>query len=270
MDLLAPGLGTVVILAVLRDVFHTLFHPAGRGGMAIAVFRSVWALTGRFMGRARALSGPTAMVLVIASRILLLVVGWAHLSTGRRSPVTSSLPRRSSLTTKADFSPPCTSRGYAGNAWIRRHRAQDGALRLLAPLQATIGFALFTVAVTWVLSIYPALQRQRAFASLAQAIRESHIKADVPIAQLPQGELARQVERLAEGLASLRVDFIQYPPTLYFAPPSNSASIAAVLPYVSELAGTKGVGGGTQLATAELGVSTRPVRGRRHGTARRT
>jgi hypothetical protein len=36
------GVGVVVVLAALPDIFHTLWHPSGRGGLARKVLAAVW------------------------------------------------------------------------------------------------------------------------------------------------------------------------------------------------------------------------------------
>jgi hypothetical protein len=46
-----------------------------------------------------------------------------------------------------------------------------GLLRLLALIEALVGFGLLTAAISWVLSIYPALSRRQ---SLAQKISLTH------------------------------------------------------------------------------------------------
>ena len=77
-----------VVLAVLRDIFHTLWHPSGHGGLG-PVLAAVWRLGRARHGhrRVRALAGPLAMVVVVIAWVALIVVGWTliywpHLDDG--------------------------------------------------------------------------------------------------------------------------------------------------------------------------------------------
>jgi hypothetical protein len=76
---LAPVVGSVLVAAVLRDIFHTLIHPMGHGTLAARVFRLLWwaSRRRRTPGRGSTLVGPLSMVAVIAVWAGLIVLGWA-------------------------------------------------------------------------------------------------------------------------------------------------------------------------------------------------
>lgn len=247
--------GAFLVLAVLRDVFHTLFHPAGQGTLAQWVFRATWTATAPPTSRARALAGPLAMVLVIALWTLILVIGWALIYW-------AAMPANFIFASALNAEQQDGFIDALYFAWVTQSTLgfgdiapTAGALRVLVPLQATIGFGLFTVAVTWVLSIYPALKRQRGAASLAHAIRESHDRSGLPLHELPQAALARQFEQLAEAISSLRVDYLQYTFTFYFAPPGSSTSLAAELPQLYEIAHAERLSAEAALAAHTLASS---------------
>ena len=254
MTIISTAAGVLLILVVAREVFHSLFHPSGQG-LTSRVFQAVWALSGRAGRRARMLSGPVSMVLVIGLWVGLLVVGWAlvYLPALPESFIfASSLEPRS----ERDF---VDALYYA---WVTQSTLgygdiapEDGLFRVLAPLQATLGFGLLTMVVTWVLSVYPALQRQRAAASLAHALRRSHEQRGESAADLHPTTLARQLERLATMLNSVRTDFTQYPSTFYFAAPATTLSLAAALPFVVSVAEADGYTDETRPAAAELKAS---------------
>lgn len=42
MTVLSPLLGMFLIALVLRDIFHTLFHPTGTGSLSSQGARYVW------------------------------------------------------------------------------------------------------------------------------------------------------------------------------------------------------------------------------------
>ncbi len=106
-------------------------------------------------------------------------------------------------------------------------------LRMVVPIQALIGFALLTAAVSWVLEVYPALTRRRALAvrvSLLRRIDTAGLVAD------PQSTLAAPLlEDLAVTLAQLRVDLTQYAETYYFRDGDADASLPAMLGVLLDL-----------------------------------
>jgi hypothetical protein len=70
------AVGAVIVLVALRDIFHTIWHPSGRGGLSRRLMGAVWR-----MGRRRRawgpLTGPLAMVTVVLAWVLLILLGWA-------------------------------------------------------------------------------------------------------------------------------------------------------------------------------------------------
>lgn len=236
MNVIAVAAGALLVVAALRDVFHTLFHPAGRGSIAMLVFRAVWAATARLGARARALSGPVALAGVITIWAGMLIVGWAlvywpWLPAGFVLADGLERDRVDGLLEAVYFS------------WVTQATLGFGdivptnaTLRLLAPLQATIGFGLVTAAVTWVLSVYPALQRQRALAAMAHAVLRSRRASAADPRDLPAATAARQLQSLANGISGARADFLQYPSTFYFAAPDDESSLPRVLGELWEVA----------------------------------
>lgn len=254
MSVVLPALGAALVLGTLREVFHTLFHPSGQGRPTMGIFRAVWMLTGRLGARARSLSGPLSMALVIALWIGVLVVGWALIYW---PSMPDSFIYSSTLepTAEDDF---LDALYYAGvtqsTLGYGTIAPEQGIFRILAPLQAALGFGLFTLVVTWVLSVYPALQRQRSAASLAHSLRLAHERS-VPASNMHPATLARQMEQISQVLNDVRVDFQQYPSTFYFAAPARTLSLAAALPFAVALAQHDGYTDQTRPAAAQLAAS---------------
>lgn len=198
------------------------------------VFRVVWGLTGRVGGRA--LAGRFALVLVIALWVVASVVGWALIY----------LPAMPGSFVLASGLVAGDEDGFIDAAyysWVTQSTLgygdiapEDDVLRLLAPLQATLGFGLFTMVVSWGLSIYPALQRQRACASAAHAMRTAYHRLAIPAADIHPTTLARELEQVGQLLHAVRVDYVQYPSTFYFAPPAPTVSVAHAVPFLVALA----------------------------------
>jgi hypothetical protein len=76
MNVLSVVVGVALILVGLRDVFHTLFHPAGRGGVSTWVMRGTWRVSRWPRGSPSPLAGPVGIVLVIVVWAALQVFGW--------------------------------------------------------------------------------------------------------------------------------------------------------------------------------------------------
>jgi hypothetical protein len=222
--------GVVLALLVVRDVFHTLFHPAGQGSIARAVFGLVWRASRRLTrGPAPSgLAGPFGMGAVIGTWVLLSVTAWA-LVYGPWLPGSFSFSpgldqlRRSEVLDALYVSLVTISTLGFGDVVPR-----DGWLRIAAPLQALSGFALLTAAVTWVLGVYPALSRRRAFALHLSALR----RAAPPGTWLGDGghAAAQVLHSLASSVATVHSDLLQYAETYYFREAEPESSLAAGSP----------------------------------------
>lgn len=232
-------LGMVLIGVALRDVFHSLFHPSGASSVQRLVSRATWRAV-RWLSASRptllVLAGPSALVAVIASWIALVATGWALLywprlpdgfllATGLEPAGQDSLLTAFylSLVTLATL-------GYGDIA------PASGWLRLLAPLEAMVGFVLLTAAISWVLSIYPALARRRSLAHLLTLLREAQARTGVAVPSLSASAAERLCEGLTAQLISVRGDLTHLPITYYFHSPDERTALAAALPYLLHLA----------------------------------
>jgi len=74
-------IGALLVVIVVRDVFHTLFHPIGRGSIAPGVMKCVWWTLRLFPPdrRIASLTGPLGIALVVLAWGALAVAGWAML-----------------------------------------------------------------------------------------------------------------------------------------------------------------------------------------------
>jgi len=227
--------GSLLVAVVVRDVFHTLFHPIGHGSIAPQVMRFVWWLMRLFHPdrRIASLTGPLGIALVVLTWGALAVAGWAmvyfafmpegfayssELGHLRRNPVFDSL--YVSLVTIGTL-------GFGDivptSPW----------LRLLVPLEALFGFMLLTAAVSWVLQIYPALHRRRVLALQLSTLREARrLQPSVGIESIPTDVLTG----LAASVVEARNDFTQYGATYYFRDLETDASLAFSLDYATRLA----------------------------------
>lgn len=224
--------GAALVVVALRDIFHTIWRPSGRGGLTRRLMGAVWRI-GRRPRTVGPLTGPLGMIAVVLAWVLLITVGWAlvywmHLPGGfvfsggldassRAGPLDALYLSLVTLATLGfgDIVPAAP--------W----------LRIAVPVQALIGFALLTAAVSWVLQVYPALTRRRALAvrlSLLRRVDTMRLVAD------PQSTFAAALlEDLAVGLVQVRVDLTQYAETYYFRDGDADSSLPAMVGVVLDV-----------------------------------
>ena len=157
------GAGVILLLLLMRDVYATVFVPRGQAGPAMErVYGYTWSGAHWIVGRVprprvrRWLSavGPLLVSITFIVWGLLLIGGYALIFypwADRFAPVdaTAHLPR---WATALYYS------GYAATTLgVGDVYPQGTALRLLAVFEAAQGFALFSVSVTYLLSIYGTL-----------------------------------------------------------------------------------------------------------------
>ena len=256
MDWLVSALGAGVVLVVLRDIFHTLGHPGAQGSLSRLVLGTIWRLSRRFGGSSRlaGLAGPLAMLTVIGVWGVLAVIGWAllywpHMPEGFVT-VSGSAGHDTALLDALYISMVTISTLGFGDivpatAW----------LRIATPLEALFGFALLTVAVSWVLQIYPALTRRRVLAIRLTLLRRADTFNTLP--ELDSAMAAGLLENLATSIVGVRVDLSEYAETYYFREDEPGTSLAATLGYAAELgkAGAASHRADVRLAAAFLNCS---------------
>jgi hypothetical protein len=168
VELLAVLAGLVLLAVLVVDVFGTVFVPRGGAGFVTGrLYRLIWGGWTRAAGRAGRhrrsvlpLAGPVLLPLTVAVWVAELVAGFALVYL----PVLEqfSVPQPGAAGTWATsvyvsaYSATTLGVGdiYASTTW----------LRLLITLEAGLGFALFSISITYVLSVYGALLRATALA----------------------------------------------------------------------------------------------------------
>ena len=229
-------LGVAVVLAALRDIFHTLWHPSGHGGLGRKLLAAAWRLGRPRRGHRRlsVLAGPLAMVLVVLAWVTLIVLGWTliywpHLDDGFYISEALQQTSRGGLLDALYLSMVTLATLGFGDIVPTAEW-----LRVAVPVQAMLGFVLLTAVVTWVLQVYPALTRRRALAirlsllDRADAVRVL-AQEDVPMA-------ANLLEDLAGEVVQARVDLAQYAETYYFRDGEDSVSLPANIATAVKLA----------------------------------
>jgi hypothetical protein len=233
------GVGALLVLAVLQDAFCTVLLPAsGHGILRRPLSRWTWAcfraVASRLPARRRraflTCSGPVQVVVSLGAWIVLLVVGWAMVfqpALGSGITVTGD-PQARSWAVAVYYS------GYTlttlGLGDVTAHTA---LYRLLTVVEAVVGFATVTMAITYFLSVYSALTQRKVSAGLlhhrtygtgdaAVLLAGQAQDGELPGARDELGTLAEFVQRALETHAS-------YPVLRYFHQRQPCYSVPRVL-----------------------------------------
>ncbi|WP_415953207.1 potassium channel family protein [Streptomyces sp. KLOTTS4A1] len=219
--------GITLVLFVLRDVFHTLWHPTRHGGLSRLVMLSLWRLSA-LLGASRrpaGLAGPVGMVVVCAVWALTVAAGWALVYWPRMPEDFSYAPELVPGEHAGPVDALYMSLVTLATLGLGDIAPASGWLRVLGPLEALVGFALLSATVAWILGIYPALARRRAL-----ALRLSHVRrSSASTRALDSDGGAALLDGLASAVAMVTVDFRQYPESYYFYDGDEHTSLAAQL-----------------------------------------
>ncbi|MCY0933887.1 potassium channel family protein [Streptomyces sp. H34-S4] len=223
MNWLITAAGAALVLIVLRDVFHTLWHPTRHGGLSRLIMTALWRLSSSLAPRrASGLAGPVAMLVVVAMWALTAVGGWALIYW----------PHMPDAFTYAAGLRPADHAGFLDAMYVSLVHVSTlglgdiaptaGWLRILAPMEALVGFVLLSATVAWTLGIYPALARRRAL-----ALRLSHLARTRPTTERIDADAgAAIIDSLAAAVAVISVDFQQYAGSYYFHDGDDRTSLA--------------------------------------------
>jgi hypothetical protein len=227
MTWLATAAGALLVLAALRDVFHTLWHPTRHGGLSRLVMTFIWRLSAHVVLRHRpaGLTGPLGMVVVVAVWASTMAVGWALVYWPHMPEYFSYAAGLSPGEHAGPFDALYVSLVMLATLGLGDIAPTAGWLRVLAPVEALAGFALLSATVAWILGIYPALARRRAL-----ALRLSHLRrSEVPAAALDSDGGAALLDGLAAAVSVVSVDFMQYPESYYFYDVDDHTSLPVQL-----------------------------------------
>jgi Ion channel len=232
VELLAAVVGIAIIVLILREVFKDLFHPAHSGALSDWIGRRLFNLLRRRRPMLP-LAGPLALVFVIATWVLLLVVGFALLYYGwfpdgfRTS--TGDIPPRSPrflLVLYFSFETLITL-GYGDLV------PQFMLVRFISGFEALIGFGLLTASVSSIVLLYPALARLRLLARGIANFVGGERAVGVGVADSGSDVL---LAGFARDLTNTRIDLVHFPIVYYFAADDVEASLARWVPQLVRIA----------------------------------
>lgn len=227
------GLGAALVLVVMGDVFHTLWHPTGQGRVSKTLMHAVWRAS-RHLGKyGRRLSGAAAMVAAIGGWGVLMVLGWALIlwpwmpDGFLYAPGTDPATRSTVVDALYLSLVSVTTMGYGDITPLTPW------LRIATPVEGLLGFALLTAAVSWVLQVYPALTRRRVLALRLMTLHRGGAVEAVP--SMGATTAAHLLEGVAQQVEQVHVDLIQYAETYYFRDQDPSTSLAETIVHAQAL-----------------------------------
>jgi hypothetical protein len=249
MDWVLTGIGIVMIVVGVNDVFRTFVHPSARGRLSTALVRLPWVAVRRIANTSTRAAGPVGVLLVMIIWVVLQVVGWAlvylpHVSTGF-SYSEQVEPGQFGAFAEAIY----MSIVVLGTLGLGDVVITQPALRLLSPIEALIGFVLLTAGISWIMQLYPALARRRAWALHVSHLRSADFASTVRVAGAASGA-AGVLHGLAASAAQVRVDLGQHAETYYFTERDAATCLPTAMRYCADLADVAEASGDPALAPA--------------------
>ena len=239
MDLFLPIAGAVLVGAVTLDVFFTVLFPASRHGpirkpLGKVIWHSFRFVAGLLQGQRRrnvlSYSGPTVVTATIAIWFALMVWGWAMIY----KPALGTAILASSGLTDTSWSAALYFSGFtATTLGVGDLVPATAPYRLMTVVEAAGGFAFFSMAITYFLSVYSNLPKRNAFALGLHHLTGKTDDAAELLARLADGE---DLSEARQHLSS-KADFLRqtaqahrfYPVLRYFHYREAHLSLARVL-----------------------------------------
>lgn len=220
--------GAIVVLLTIREVFQDIFHPTRSGSLSDVIGRgySKW-FRHTFV---RPAVGPLALVSVIASWVVLLTIGFALLY----------FPLIPSQIATGSGNIGLGGRMIRSLAWSLGSRdtfqtfdmgLKRGPLELLVAFEGLTGISLITASVSWLVLIYPALERTRFLAKRTFIVMRAKEASGVP-----DVESDFLLVDMADRVTQARIDLILFPILLNFHPADPNQTLARALPHLQRIA----------------------------------
>ncbi|MFC4172439.1 potassium channel family protein [Microvirga sp. GCM10011540] len=223
---LLPLLGASLVLGAMADVFLTVLYARGGVGLISPSLSSgLWQLFRRAAGLLRhehrgwllSLTGPTLLVAMVLTWAFLLAAGfaliaWPGLGTGIQA---------SQGPTPTDFWAALYYSGFnLTTLGVGDLVPKTSFYRILAVLEAGIGFSVFTLTLTYFMSVYSALIRRNTLALLLDQMSGGSGDAAELLARLGAGgdfgPARPEVTTIATEVLSLLEAHHSYPVLHYF------------------------------------------------------
>ncbi len=109
-------------------------------------------------------------------------------------------------------------------------------LQILMGTESVLGFVLLTASISWILSIYPVVEHRRSTARQATLLRASELSGSADLPHISDTDIQQILVKFVTQLTTLRNELTRFPITYYFYEQDRETALAAILPYLSDLA----------------------------------
>jgi len=218
--------GSILVLIVMLDVFFTVLFPAsGHGPIRKPIARLIWhgfRLLGKTTSGQRrrnilSYSGPVLIAVTLAAWFLLLVIGWAMIF----KPALGTGIVASSGTTDTGWANAMYYSGFnLTTLGVGDLSPNTSVYRLLTVTAAAVGFACFSMVITYFLSVYSSLTSRNAFAQGLHHLTGNTDDAAELLARLSDGadlsDARQHLSSKADFLRQIHQTHRFYPVLRYF------------------------------------------------------
>jgi hypothetical protein len=231
-------IGLFVVSLALHDMFHTLFHPSGRGVLAEFISFRMWHIFRRLFPANHSrlgLAGPLAFVATVFVWGILIVAGFGLVYRPFLSSSFVMAPGLDIRQHQSFFDAVNVSLGSlitVGGDFNTNSRW----LRFAMGSEAVMGFILLTASLSWALSIYPVLEYRRSAAHRLGLLYHAHRAEQLGVSSIPEKETEQLVIALATDITKVRNDLAQFPITYYFHEDDPQSAFAGALPLAMDIA----------------------------------
>lgn len=230
------GLGLVII--ALLDIYLTVLHPRIDSTLISAaltkviwfIFRCIAKIFPRIRKQMFSHSGPVIIITIVATWLLLLLFGFALVVW----PNLGYAIKSSEGYTQVDFATALYYSGYSLTTLGTGDLVPKTDFhRLLMVIQAAIGFSIFTLTITYILSVYSSIVKRNTFAlSLYHRSGETADGAvflDKLISNSNISSVQQDLSNIARDLINLLETQKTYPVLLYIRLPQTYYSLPRIL-----------------------------------------
>lgn len=219
--------GIAIVLYTLREVFRDIFHPTRSGTLSDLLGRAASKMFRRT--RFRAAAGPVALVAVIFVWVTSSAVGFAFtyypLFPNQLSPAsaTSSILERALHSLYMSIGSLGTFQIF--DVWVR-----SSWIRVIVALEGLVGISMITASVSWLVLIYPALERTRFLAKRAFVLARAG-----ETSRLARVENENLIAAMADRVIQARIDLVLFPILMHFYPIDQNETLAHALPHLQRI-----------------------------------
>ena len=245
LTLVAEAAGVLILLFTFTNVFYDIFHPTRSGSLSDFVGKAGSRLCRH--SRLRPAVGPAALVAVILCWVALITVGFA-LIYFPLIPNELTASGASGTAGERVLRSLAMSLGCLDTFQTFGVEARSGWLKLLVAIEGLIGISMITASVSWLVLVYPALERTRFLAKKTFLLLRAMDASGV--ADLSSGLLREMADRVIQA----RIDLVLFPILFNFYAADRSQTLALALPHLEELALRARDKPGEELRLAAVGL----------------